>query len=230
MNIFYKQPIFLQWIEAISLAVIGFWPALIIIELGADFPLYYLLFPVYLPVGQFCFTPLLRLAGIYKYYSPMLLGYLPNQSQIDLHSGGSFDYLFVFAFGKNDHRPIGRQIMCFHLEGLLHLIQLVETGGVPGSVVISGTSYFFNERTARKLGFSTEEASLFYRINLYMNAIDLFWMYSVSQGRVALPNLGKAKMLKTTGNDLVRHKEDVQNYYRILSGTQAGEASRNQIA
>jgi len=95
MNDFYKQPIFLQWIEAILLLVSGFYPAIVIIELTNSKPLFSLLFLFYLPVGQFSITPIFKLSGIYKYYSPMLIGYMANNIKIDLHSGGSFDYLFV---------------------------------------------------------------------------------------------------------------------------------------
>ncbi|MBK7697160.1 MAG: hypothetical protein IPI30_23525 [Saprospiraceae bacterium] len=78
---------------AILLLTIGFLPALVIIEKGNSQPLFYLLFLIYIPIGQFASTPFFTLVGIYKYYSPMLLGYMANDNQIDLHSGGSFDYL-----------------------------------------------------------------------------------------------------------------------------------------
>ncbi|MBK8644490.1 MAG: hypothetical protein IPN15_20445 [Saprospiraceae bacterium] len=87
MNNFYKQPKLFQWIVAILLLTIGFLPALAIIEKGNSQPLFYLLFLIYIPVGQFAATPFFTLVGIYKYYSPMLLGYMANDNQIDLHSG-----------------------------------------------------------------------------------------------------------------------------------------------
>jgi len=42
MNHFYNQPKFLQWIEALFLLVLGFIPALVIIEMGYSRPLIYL--------------------------------------------------------------------------------------------------------------------------------------------------------------------------------------------
>ena len=94
MNDFYKQPKLFQWIEAILLLLSGLLPALLIIEKGGTQPLFYLLFLIYVPIVQFAATPFFTLVSIYKYYSPMLLGYMANDNQIDLHSGGSFDYLF----------------------------------------------------------------------------------------------------------------------------------------
>jgi len=67
MNDFYKQPLFLQWLEALLLLVIGFFPALVIIELTYSKPLLSFLFLFYIPVGQFSSTPIFKLTGIYKY-------------------------------------------------------------------------------------------------------------------------------------------------------------------
>jgi len=125
MNEFYKQPKLLQWVEAILLLVIGFLPALVIIEKGNLQPLFYLLFLIYVPIGQFAFTPFFKLIGVYKYYSPMLLGYMANHHQIDLHSGGSFDYLFVMRIYRAGIE-IKTKLLMYHIEGLIKIIQLIQ--------------------------------------------------------------------------------------------------------
>ncbi len=158
MNEYYKQPLFLQWIEAILLLVIGFYPALVIIELTYAQPLLGLLFLFYIPVGQFSTTPIFKLTGIYKYYSPMLLGYMANDNQIDLHSGSSFDYLFVMRKYKSGI-ALRNGLLAYHLQGLLNIISQIENNAVPKTVSISGTSYFFNERTLNKIGFESEKTS-----------------------------------------------------------------------
>jgi hypothetical protein len=95
MNNFYQQHKAYQWIEAIILLLTGVLPALFVIEKGYEQPLFYVLFLIYVPIVQFTSAPLLTLVGMYTYYAPMLLGYKANDVQIDLHSGGSFDCLFV---------------------------------------------------------------------------------------------------------------------------------------
>ena len=158
----------LQWLLALRLLVSGFFPAIALIELGYDHPIAYLLVIFYVPIGQFSFTPFFTLLGIYRYYSPMLLGYFPSDAQIDLHSGGSFDYLFVMR-KYSPGIEIRNRLLLFQLEGLKNIIQLIEDKAVPESEAIVGTSYFFSDRTVQKIGLELIEPPLFYRINLFVN-------------------------------------------------------------
>jgi hypothetical protein len=216
MNDFYKLPKILQWLLALLLLVSGFFPALALIELGYAHPIAYLLVIFYVPIGQFSFTPFFTLLGVYKYYSPMLLGYTPSDSQIDLHSGGSFDYLFVMRKYKSGIEMRNR-LLLFQLEGLKKIIQLIEDKEVSESVNIVGTSYFFSDRTAKKIGFELIDPSLFYRINLFANFLDLAWMYSLSQGKWAIPKVWKAKKVQITGQKLLENKGQLEALYDKLS-------------
>ena len=212
MNDFYKQPKILQWIEAILLLLFGFIPALAIIEIGYSHPIYYLLLIIYVPVGQFSFAPFFKLIGVYKYYSPMLLGYMANDRQIDLHSGGSFDYLFVMRKCKSGIELRNRLLM-YHLEGLLKLIELIENKSITETVNIVGTSYFFNNKTIHKMGFEVFNPSFFYRLNLFVNFIDLIWMYSLSQGKFSIPRLWDAKKASISGAKLIESKKVIEDLY-----------------
>jgi len=216
MNDFYKQAIFLQWFEAILLLIICFFPAIWMIELSYVQPLFGLLFLVYLPVGQFSLTPISKLTGMYTYYSPMLLGYMANEKQIDLHSGGSFDYLFVMRKFKTGI-ALRNALLIYHLEGLLNIISQIENGAIPATVNISGTSYFFSERTIHKLGFELQKPSLFYRINLMVNFIDLTWMYSVSKGRFTIPKIWNASKVSIDGSKLKNNKEIIKALHNKLT-------------
>jgi hypothetical protein len=220
MNDFYTLPKVLQWLLAILLLVSGFFPALALIELSYTQPIAYLLFIFYVPIGQFSFTPFFTLVGVYNYYSPMLLGYTPSDTQIDLHSGGSFDYLFVMR-KYNPGIEMRNRLLLFQLEGLKKIIQLIEDKAVPESVNIVGTSYFFSNRTVQRIGFELIEPSLFYRINLLVNFLDLFWMYSLAQGKWSLPKVWQAKKVQITGQKLVEHKVQLDALYEKLSSKSA---------
>jgi hypothetical protein len=146
----------------------------------------------------------------------MLLGYMANDKQIDLHSGGSFDYLFEmrkFSPGME----MRNKLLMFHLEGLLNIIQSIENKNIPESVNIIGTSYFFNERTLNKLGFELETPSLFYRINLFLNFIDLIWMYSLSKGKFSIPRLWNAKKASISGSRLLASKAQLTQRYNKMN-------------
>lgn len=216
MNNFYNQPKVLVWIESILFLLAGFLLAVLIIEKGYDHPLYYAAFILYVPISQFLYTPIFKLTGGYTYYSPMLLGYMVNEKQIDLHSGTSFDHLFVLRKCKPGIE-LRNRLLVYHLEGLLHLISLIENRKVPESVTIVGTSYFFNDRTLQKLGFQIEKASTFYRVNLFLNFIDLFWMYSLSRGKVSLPKLWEAKKASILGASLIAQKGKLEALKKHLT-------------
>lgn len=220
MNDFYKLPKAMQWLLALLLLGSGFFPALALIELGYTYPFAYLLFIFYVPIGQFSFTPFFTLLGVYRYYSPMLLGYTPSDTQIDLHSGGSFDYLFVMRKYKSGIEWRNK-LLLFQLEGLKKIIQLIEDKVVPESVNLVGTSYFFSNRTVQRIGFELTEPSLFYRINLFVNFLDLLWMYSLAQGKWSIPKVWQAKKVQISGQKLVEHKVQLEALYNKLSSKSA---------
>ncbi len=103
------------------------------------------------------------------------------------------------------------------LEGLLNIINEIENGSIPKSVKIIGTSYFFNKRTLNKFGFELKNPSLFYRINLLANFMDLIWMYSISQGRFSIPKIWTANKASIEGGDLVVKKNIIKELYRKLT-------------
>ena len=103
----------------------------------------------------------------------------------------------------------------------MKLIKFIEDKRIPTSVNIIGTSYFFNDRTLNTLGFQLEKATLFYRINLLINFIDLFWMYSLSKGKLAMPAVWDAKKATITGEALMAQKTKLESLYQKLEAKQA---------
>jgi hypothetical protein len=216
MNSFYRLPVFLQWITASLLLLAGLCPVIIIMEYSVGRTYLYTLFLIYIPLAQLTFTPMFRLSRIYTYYSPMLLGYLANKQQIELHSGTSFDYLFVMRKTKPGIKTRNK-ILQYHLEGLLAIISKIEQNTVSADVKIVGTSYFFNSRTLERIGFEIQEPSLFHRFNLLVNFIDLFWMYSLAKGNIQFPKLWDAKKASISGERLVENKKYILVLYQHLT-------------
>jgi len=229
MHPFYQKPKIVQWTIALLLSAI----------LGVVFYAWFkatvmgiwsiLLIPFLTPFMQFCCAPLFTLTGVYKYVSPMLLIYSPSATKYDLHSGTSFDYLTVLG-GKMQGRNYTQVLLSYYLEGLLEIIRETEAGETPEDIQISGTSYFFSENTARRLGFEFLPPESHLKFNLYLNYIDLLWMYSLSKGKLTFPNLKNAQMAKTTGKQLVAHKAVIERLHAYLSKDSQSLKQGNHLA
>jgi hypothetical protein len=104
----------------------------------------------------------------------------------------------------------------------LKLIELIENKSITETVNIVGTSYFFNNKTIHKMGFEVLNPSFFYRLNLFVNFIDLIWMYSLSQGKFSIPRLWDAKKASISGAKLIESKKVIEfliNLNTELEGT-----------
>lgn len=214
---FYQLPVSTQWLVAILMALllltlIVFWSALVYEYIWA-----YLSIVFIAPFMQFLATPLLTLAGVYRYLSPMLLVYMPTSQRYDLHNGTSFDYLFIMrSYGSGG--PLRHQLLRFYLKGLMAIIEKIESGDVSENVLIRGSSYFFSERTAKKLGFHVRKASFLEQLNIAINYLDLLWMYSLAHGKLTFPKLNRIKTAEIKGHTLLQHKEILQSQYKNLKG------------
>lgn len=215
MNKFYTYSKATQWAVAIfllliCLSIMGYWLSWITVNF-----LNYFAILLLVPVMQFCLAPLFTLIGLYKYVSPMLLVYGPNKTKYDLHNGTGFDYLFVMRKIKRG-KPTQNKILEYYLEGLLNIIKELELGIIPETITITGTSYFFSESTAKRLGFKIIPPTSFYKLNQYINYLDLLWMYSRAKGKLAFPNLKNVKAATITGRDLLENKEFLEKRYLYL--------------
>lgn len=178
-------------------------------------PYLYILVIFFGSVYHFTTTPYLRLKGTYKYYSPMLLVFMPSNDKYDIHNGTSFDYLFVML-GTKPGRSWRNKLLRYYLEGLLNIVEEIELEAIPDSVLVRGSSYFFGERTVKKLGFSVREISKDEKPNFYFLYLDLTLMYSLAKGKLAFPKLNRVKTAEISGADLCKQKAYLQKLYAYL--------------
>jgi len=187
-------------------------------ELVSVEPYYLLLLPLLTSFFHLTVSPFLRVTGIYKYLSPMLLVNLPTKHHYELHNGTSFDYLI------NIHRlkkyGIKKVLLTDYLKGLLNVISEIQNGELPGNVVIKGSSYFFSHRSAKRFGFTLERPSFFSKMNAMLNYLDLFWMYSLANKKWAAPNLKMMKTASVKGEVLAKKREVIEKLLNRIEKTE----------
>lgn len=192
----------MQWVIAIILIVSGF--SLILPILTKSYALF--LLPILAPFLNLVSVPFFRLIGYYKYLNPYVISTVQTNKKYDLHNIFTFDYLVNFKWSDRGKRA-QKILLGNYLKALITIIERIENNQLSPKVKIVGHSYFFNERTAKKLGFTISQASLFWKLNSILQFIELTYLYSFSQGKLVIPKFWKVKKAEIIGSDLVTKKE-----------------------
>jgi len=203
-----------QWVVAAAFLIAGF-ASIRAIVATLGFPGSLAVFPVLLSFYQLGIAPAARLIGLYRYHSPMLKATIRTRRLYEVHGGTSFDYLMQLRW-RDRGCSASRRIMIHYLEGLLDIARLVAAGEIAESVQVSGTSYFFSEQSARRIGFRIRPAGIRLRLNLLLNALDITVLYSFAKGRLAIPNLLRAREAVISGWELVARRAVIEAVIRKL--------------
>ena len=202
---FYALPLAIQAPIAVGLALLALWPVTFLFRS----PLAWLFAPLMASWGFFATTPFLRMVGFYRYYSPYLCVMLPTRRRLDVHLGTSFDHLLTLR-PRDRGSPARRLMLRGALDGLLAIARDIEQGTLPETVIIEGTSWFFTERTARRLGFELVAPSWFGRLIPIVISLDIMLMSSFTRGRFHLPAVGRVRRARTTGARLLAQQARIR--------------------
>lgn len=216
MNPFYELPKRSQWFWASLLFALFIGLFILWTNLMMNHLFWIFLIFILVPFQHLLLTPWIKLSGTYQYLSPMLLVFNPNEKEYDLHNGTSFDYWWVMR-GVKAGTPLRNKLLAYYFEGLLKIIEQLEDEKIPPTVLIKGSSYFFSERTTKRLGFEIFETNASVRFNIILNYLDLIWMYSLSRGKLSFPNLKNVQTAQITGEKLLLQKASLERYYQYFS-------------
>ena len=215
MNDFYKQSAFVQWTVSILMFIAsGFvmYSWILLMEKSIVGILYIF---IATPVTQFLISPIMKMTKVYSYLSPMLLVYAASDKKYDLHNGTTFDYIYAYKRKRAGIRW-QNQLLMWYIEGLLVIADRLKEGSIPKTIEIRGSSYFFSERTAQRMGFRVGKTGAPEKMNLAINYLDLLWMYSLAKGKLTFPNLSAIKTASTSGGELLENEEKLRSLLGFL--------------
>jgi hypothetical protein len=134
---------------------------------------------------------------------------------MEIHNGTIFDYLGNMRW---EHRGIiaTKITMIYYLKGLLTLIEAIENKKISDNIAVTGVSYFFSEKTAKRIGFTIKKAGYIKRFLFVLDYINLFLMLIYSKGRIAFQNINRLKKVEITAGKLVKSKTKIENLLSLL--------------
>lgn len=201
-----RQIQFLIAFSAFIVIVLSF----IISWISGFYLLGFFVFPIVLSIiAPFFDTPSLKKSGKLTYHSLLFLSEGNENGIIKLHGGTLFDYVFVI-----DRKMNGKQRTTFiiqqYLQGLLNLIEENENNKGE-NIIIRGTSYIINDRTAQRIGFKVTSADSIQKLILIYNFFNVLITYSFAKGKLSFPKLSATKTFETRINDLIERKEYIKS-------------------
>jgi hypothetical protein len=214
-----------RWGAALALAalfgVLVIVPFLVVPPGVLWLPLLLVLPGVIAPLESLLLTPLYTRLGRFHYFSPFLLA-TRSPGGHDLHVGTLYDYVSRLRWRDRGARA-RRIVLAEMLRGLLTLCGEVEAGRVPGDARIAATSYFFSHRSARRLGFASEQPPAGYVLNLVTASLGIALRLSFTHGRARWPDLREVRRITTTAERLLQHQGEVR---RMLHAIERSAAPR----
>jgi len=146
------------------------------------------------------------------YYSSLFLSEKEKKGHVQIHGRTLFDYVFVLNKKLNAKQQTNF-VLQKYLEGLLNLID--QHKNTP-ELVLKGTSFIINKRTANKLGFKIVRTNPLQYAILIFNYFNLLVSNSLVKNKITFPKISKTKTFKSKIGPLLKHKIFIENLNNSL--------------
>ena len=200
-----EQGIFQLKLAGISLGIILFFGLILfIIDKYLLLALPILLGVIITVIAPFFDVPSLIENGKLKYYSLFFLVEKAHKGIIKIHGSTLFDYYFVLNKEMTSkHRT--KLVLLEYLKGLQNLVQNTNE-----DVIIQGTSYIVNEKTANKVGMKKVQINAIQVFILCFNYVNLMMSLSLVKKGLQFPKLKNIHTFQGSVSD-IRTKEKYIN-------------------
>ncbi|MAX81488.1 MAG: hypothetical protein CL843_15110 [Crocinitomicaceae bacterium] len=154
-------------------------------------------------IAPFYDTPTLVQQQKLHYHSPFFITETEKDGVLKMHGGTLFDYYFTLPKNskEQDHT---RLILCEYLKGLLHCIEQHSP-----EVILEGTSYIINERTAVKIGFKKVQTNSLQHFILTFNYFNLMTSLYLAKGKLEFPKLSNTHTFRAPIKNLKENKATI---------------------
>ncbi len=174
-------------------------------------------------IAPFFDMPSLKKSEKIIYYSSLFIAEKSKNGTLKIHGGTLFDYYYVL----DKHMKAKERtnfILQQYVEGLLRLMADYKTDE---KLIIRGTSYIINKRTAKKIGFEIRETDSLQKIILYYNYFNILISNSIAKKKLCFPNLNNTKTFEAHIGQLLEKKEYIEKLNVSLTRaiTHASESS-----
>lgn len=161
-------------------------------------------------LAPFFDVPQMVKKGDLIYFSPLLLAEKENKRAMVLHGGTLFDYHFTINKAWSSKRKTNYVIQQY-LLGLLHLVE-----NKPDGLILTGTSYVLNTKTAERLGFKQISTLPLQKLILTLNAINLMVSASKIKGRWVMPPIFRTNSYSATVKEIKANADFIRALIKRL--------------
>jgi len=160
---------------------------------------------VILIAAPFIDLPMGRKSGKFIYYSPLFITEPERNNRVVIHGGTLFDYLYTITPDLKGNERI-KYVLYGYIIGLIKFIEEHENRN-KDSLLVRGTSYIINQRTAARFGLKPVQTDLLQLFILLFNYIPITISNCFIKQTFHVPKISEIKTYQGELSELIKNKQ-----------------------